>query len=547
MADSTTWRVLKLDVQDAPKLLVKYNFDDLGYRIQLTDLCRIWEERLSRAECVQRALDSGSSIDPSQDDEQFEILLGKIQSAFEREEGTSLHLSGIGADPQCLSMAISAPLPKPFPPFTWSISLRLLEPFHLEVDLVGPLLTEASRLQHQIEQLVGELHDKDRIISKICDRLETSGNDLTTVFPGVSNIKTSRKRGQREQLAKHVKGLADFDEAAWREHNVQKSKQATITDEEANAVLKFVFTSSAADFAKVEEGWWKALGKQAHERIPRDKYGAAGEVNDGTEGNEGTQDGEFQRQTTPPRLQRHPDTVSTNDKGRGNPDADLAFEEDYVAVSRDIVDDDSTTDDEDDLDAVPKRAAPAKAHARTQQQRQPGRNDPPQRSKQVDVVERLSEEATLPHQSSRKLGAIGGKSTQPALSSTMTEAMQDVAPADQRATKKLGAIGGRAETSTLATANSTPSEQSTPPSAKPHQMGVIGGKKHTAPSPTPTTEEGAGVERFEREESPRARAPTKQPSHPRETSQERADKKRDQLKRELEQKAHVPVKKKRKF
>lgn len=88
----------------------------------------------------------------------------------------------------------------------------------------------------------------------------------------------------------------------------------------------------------------------------------------------------------------------------------------------------------------------------------------------------------------------------------------------------LGRIGG-------------PSKPSVSPS-KP-KLGQVGGStKHTEP-PIPAS----------RSPEPRGR-PLKQPESPpspRETSRERADRKREQLKRELEEKSKLGAKKKRKF
>jgi hypothetical protein len=66
------------------------------------------------------------------------------------------------------------------------------------------------------------------------------------------------------------------------------------------------------------------------------------------------------------------------------------------------------------------------------------------------------------------------------------------------------------------------------------RLGVIGHR--AAPTGTP-----------EPEQNDRGRTAEKEEEKPRETSKERADRKRAELKRELEEKAKQPVKKKRRF
>ena len=138
METSSSWQVLQHQRHGTPRLLVKYHFREDGFQVLITDLSRIWEESLSKAECIQRATQFGSSIDASQDDEQLHILLDKIQSAFDHENGTTLELSSNGSDEGNIFIDISATLPKPLAPLQWTLQLRLLDPSQLHQQLVAP-------------------------------------------------------------------------------------------------------------------------------------------------------------------------------------------------------------------------------------------------------------------------------------------------------------------------------------------------------------------------------------------------------------------------
>ncbi|KAK3705895.1 hypothetical protein LTR37_013048 [Vermiconidia calcicola] len=560
MPASRNWKVLDLGRDINQQLLVKSRFESSGYQIGLTDLSRIWREEVTKAEIVQRASDSGSSIDPGQDDEQYDIFLSKIQSALDHEDGTSLDLATQEVDESTLVVKVSAALPHPLPPFTWSIYLRLLEPQQLENELITPLLVQSERLQHQIEQLVHELQDKDRVISKICDRVETSGNDLTTVFPGVSNIKTSRKKGQREQLGRHVKGLADFDESSWRERNRIQSSSAELETAELNTVLSDL-PQPAAKRANlnVDDKWWKYLSTRPPEDVTSKRTVSAKANASRTvsvpvvDRDETMQDSDFQRQPTPPRLRKStsPDrsqiisaTPAVVDQSDREPEADRTSHRD----------DGSTTEDEsDDLDAGPSKPEAMKQGTLvSRRQANISPSPPPRRLGAIGghspqpQNQHLSKSPSAPP---RKLGAIGGRSPQPPAALASKELTPDIEPLSPKPRSKLGTIGGRAKASTPAAVDSEGDKPAQSGSSRHSKIGIIGGKKARDPSPMTESLEEPHPPASAAEQAPRrARTPAKKATPaPRETSRERADRKREQLKRELEAKAKAPVKKKRKF
>lgn len=127
--------------------------------------------------------------------------------------------------------------------------------------------------------------------------------------------------------------------------------------------------------------------------------------------------------------------------------------------------------------------------------------------------------------SRKKLGKIGGKGK---------DCSPD-APAIPTSKPKLGMIGGKGKGGGVGLM-SIQNESS----AWKNQEDIVSSKREVKdPLAAPTSMEP--VRRGRTTEQP------PEPSPPRETSQERADRKRAQLKRELENKSHAAVKKKRRF
>ena len=526
-----SWQTLHLDLPDNVRLIGKWSFDETGYVVQLTDLSRIWANTASKDDILRHATESGSSIDPSQDDEQLDIFLGKIKSALDGEEGTTLTITNADQqDKPTLSLDICAPLPKPLKPFKWSVNLVRQPAHHLETELVTPLIVQASNLKHQMQRLIDELHDKDRVIAKICDRLETSGNDLTTVFPGVSNVKTSRKKGQKEQLAKYVKGLEDFDEVAWRKGQSLGHDNDELDEHDIDAIFQDLpnrsSTRTTVDTKDAE--WWKGLGKGSRmkpaskvsdtshsQTIRGSEQNEAGFESQHDEMEDVQQDG-FQRQHTPPPVgheQTEDTTIHTsNADHRAQASAEVSRN-----TAPDGQGDESSTDDEDDLDAGPKQT-------------------------QTHQKELSSKDTAVPT-TPRKLGVMGGRAAR----ETPSPAADSPTAKSSKSRSTLGTIGGRAKAESPLLEEDPTSQHLSPP-VRSSKMGVIGGKAAPKPSAVPQQQSIPQEEPPKQHSPARAQTPvnatTPAPEEPLEVV---ADRKRDELKRELDDKAKAPVKKKRKF
>lgn len=214
MAIVQTWRPLKTSRPDGRLLLVKYSFHETEYEIRLTDLSRIWTEHLDRDSVLRKAKENACDIDPGESDQQWWKLCEKLASALNGDETTSVALKTRAVDGTII-LDLTSPLPAPLSNIDWRVILPEGSAEEVRDHVSGPLLESVHRKTEELAQLQQIIKDKDHVISRLLDRLESSGTDLTTVFPGTSNLKISRKSSQRSQLSRHVKGLGPFDAADW--------------------------------------------------------------------------------------------------------------------------------------------------------------------------------------------------------------------------------------------------------------------------------------------------------------------------------------------
>ena len=124
--------------------------------------------------------------------------------------------------------------------------------------------------------------------------------------------------------------------------------------------------------------------------------------------------------------------------------------------------------------------------------------------------------------SKQKLGKIGGKGKDSPLEAPVMPTLKP----------KLGKIGGKGKLSDIGLASA-------------HNGSNASKNQEDAASPKQKATDSIATPKSERRGRTAEQPP--EPSPPRETSQERADRKRAQLKRELENKSHAAVKKKRRF
>ncbi|KAH7313434.1 XRCC4-like factor-domain-containing protein [Stachybotrys elegans] len=539
MTSSPRWHPLPVDSSPGtPVLLVSIDIRGASYTINLTDMANIWSETMDRKGICMRGWSENTSIDPSDTPENMAKFLTSIHSALDPSQpghdSTSLALSPAepkDAGEDGLTLRVSCHLVG-LEPLKWPFHLRKASPSAIATALILPLAQAHYSRNLEVESLVQALAQKDAVLSKLLDKLEAVGVGLDHVFNALSGKKVTRSLAEDK-----IAGLAPFNQRRWRDHvDAEHSEPASVThlihDIFGGCGVPAQTTMKIQSSLELDE-WWRDFKTLSHvpirtqpkvveeEKRPEPSQDKSERMDE---------DDDFQVQATPPHL-------SSKRK--------------HTIGKQPVLPDDASTEDEDDpvvLDSLKTKIAAT--------------SEPRPESKT----------------SASRLGAIGKKPT--------AKPKEPSPPVASRPKDKTQGLGNDSETASEADddiAAAIPVDSSPPPIPKPAQrkggLGQIGGRKpapaprQKSKTPEPPTERDvtksslptpkklgvigkqaggesnaslADVDRGRQRDRPLEPDITQQKQ--RETSQERADRKRDELKRELEKKAAAgPAKKKRKF
>lgn len=594
------WQSLQLSQSAATyltPLLISTTFSKDEYTLYLTDLTHIWSESLDRRGIIRRSREEGTSIDPS-DEDQFLIFLDKIKSGLEGAENTTLALT-INAEPAArpsLVLNVSIDLPGGFSPLRWPMRLAASSHAQFTSQLTLPLLRAQHVHMQEMAGMAEAVREKDHIIQRLLDQLESQGIDLGEIFPQAGRSVDRKKAGDR------VRGLGTFDADAWRKNLQVDVPQQTaqligtlFKDGTSSGVL---LDAQTAGMTSSEDSWWESI------------RGATLDLSSGRISTNGL-DTSSKSATKPiPAIKRN---ESSGDDGAFQVQ-ELPLHR-FVAksTSKDLAD--NTTDDEDDdIDAPSQRTktleksptpplAPSpkrkKAMGKIEDKRTVSKVPPPEEdgSSTEDDGEILSQIVPKSASSAQRKAAVDmdDESTEDEGSPAKRVSPKKEVPGpelEKSKPRKLGKIGGKKEAlppDTEPEPEHEPPIPSSPklqePKEKKGKLGKIGGKKKAAepeagpnasevldqdPETSPSTSKNNKLDHIDynkhessvekksdaamkaeddsQERGRVASKPIKEKTpEPRETSTERADRRRLQLKREVEAKAKAPVKKKRKF
>lgn len=207
-----SWTPLNVENNDTSTTwLFKISEGNGGCEVSLTDLTEIWVESLTSAEVKRRAQELDCPIDPSQDDKQLENLLKRIKdmclgTAPEAEVRINKRNSG-----QVLLLQLTCGLPRPLRSLHWNFGAELQGHDSFVKHVLMPLVHKVNLQASQLDTLTSLLAEKDSAISNIMDKFESSGIDITTVFPASASVRNARKRDKKQQLQNAVRGLKPFD------------------------------------------------------------------------------------------------------------------------------------------------------------------------------------------------------------------------------------------------------------------------------------------------------------------------------------------------
>ena len=446
-------------------------------------------------------------------------MLKKIRLGLEGGKATTCALTvGSGEGRPALELSISVELPGGLAPLDWTIRLAVTGDGTMKDRLVVPLLRAQHRQHKELSGLRELIKDKDHVIQKLLDKLESIGTDLGQVF-----AQAAGRPGRKGDWHKdRVKGMATFDYEKWREDLSQDQPQDIME------LLKESFTGpeDGARYSRSvvdgtasgdEESWWQSI-------VGLTINLSSGKVST----SKGFKKGQSFPKQTPIEALSSP-LPSPRKTTPEIPRQASALEEAFEPLPSPQKAD-NETDDDNNLDAV------------LQASRKPSSPLPVPKTRRV-------------------IGQIGGKKK-------VASPTPDAQRQDQREPERP-----KSSADTISDELTAPATINKPTARPKKKLGQIGGKKRksTTPPPDVTTRNGGdaaiagtpkkstGVQEEKRhapnakeeEESARGRPSVKAERSatppPRETSDERADRKREQLKKELAQRAKAPAKKKRKL
>lgn len=202
------------------------------------------------------------------DPEQWAVFLSKLTAALDPKSPnhhlTSLSIStdDNSKNHDDLTLHVTCELPKPLAAFKWPIRLTKCQPTSLTSELVLPLIHEHHVQRREADDLISQLKEKDVLIKKLLDKLSTMHTPLELIFNSLS-AKHGTTRAAAEE---RIKGLAPFNKEKWRLQQTQEGAQDAVT------LLRSVFSDSEFSCAaNLDLGasdalndWWTKLGSVHH-------------------------------------------------------------------------------------------------------------------------------------------------------------------------------------------------------------------------------------------------------------------------------------------
>lgn len=224
----------------------------------ITDLTQLWSEQLSYRQVLKRAEEDDTTIDPSEDAEQYNVLLQKVYEALHGSPESRMALTG-GSKADSLELSLSTNLPAPLEPLKWRLYLSK-EPHTASTDhLLLPLLRAETGRESSQQTLLEQLKQKDWVLAKLFDKIEAMGIDLSTVFPGTSGLRGARKETSLAQAAKYIKGVAPFDEKAWLNELHKSSPELGLASNLITETWGADVPQDLGTLNPLPDKWWESL------------------------------------------------------------------------------------------------------------------------------------------------------------------------------------------------------------------------------------------------------------------------------------------------
>ncbi|KAF5629480.1 hypothetical protein F52700_7804 [Fusarium sp. NRRL 52700] len=503
----------------------------------------MWSETLDRKAIFMRGWNENTSIDPSDTPDNMAKLLGCLNTALDASQPghneASIRLdrdsrSDAGDDDLVLNITYEIP---GLQPLKWPMYLKKLPPSSIATHLVLPLIQAHHAKDVEIEFMTRSLGNKDAVLNKLLDKLEAMGTGMEHVF----NALSGKKKISRAAAAEKVPGLAPFDRRRWKsglayEEDCPNDAESLVERVFEKGGLQFEHVTGSVGSPRLDQWWQDFKGASSVAHPPQYKAAVAKDKSPTPRDSEKAQieqdDDDFQVQSTPPHLLP---------KGKSTHATETPFA------------DDASTEGESIASAGSVSPAPG-AHKPNQTVRKIGalggkkQSTPPLSPNPVQSrVQKKS--LSQQHDDSETASESEGEDEHKPVTAEVEKSGPSIPSPPRPAANRsgLGRIGGNKtkrldeeQPVTLSPEVGEPSTRSVS-HRQSKKLGAIGKHKDNVDEITNTPNEG----------SRRSRTTTKEviaESRPRETSQERADRRREELKMELEKKAAAgPAKKKRRF
>ncbi|KAI1338704.1 XLF-domain-containing protein [Xylariaceae sp. FL0016] len=542
--------------RDLPPLLVSPRFASTSYTVHVTDLANIWVESLDRKGILLRSLQEETSIDLSDpaDPEQWTVFFSKLKSTFipassedRRLTSFSLSASSTASAEPGLILRVRCVLPKPLEPLDWPFHLQKCNPASLASELVLPLVQAHHDKMQEEADLIDRLKDKDAVIAKLVDKLAVVGHGLENVFNVSGRLKTTRAA-----IEEKVSGLARFDEKEWRStqnnaHDKYRDMSTLIQGAFGGRGPGCDLKSGIGVSGQIND-WWTNLSSEATVSNPEQEQSSVTQEPEPPSNESGLTEGEdadFQVQATPPHLQMKFRTSRTRKPNITQDEADSTDGDEQVVIP-----------DSHPHDVRYK----ARARIGLIGGERPGQgNSASQSSRTITMNEEETASESEQDSEARKtrIGRIGiaGKIKRPATppmgipraSSTSNHDDETASGSGTESDEQARPPSASKSALDLKPGSSLIGEKrkSVPPEPKEATTERIETEDHKHPSSTRSTTRRIGV--IGKSVPVSSRQIRAQPPPEHETQDQKAERKRTELAKELERKATAPAKKKRKF
>ncbi|KAE9975838.1 hypothetical protein EG328_002948 [Venturia inaequalis] len=178
--------------------------------ISATDLSRLWHEELEKDDIIWQANRNRIQID-LEDANNFGILLKHLASSVEGDVDIAERKSNR------IELKSAIKLPEPLPEATWTFRLELQEDEDFRKHVTVPLIDQIRAHQHNEDDLIQRIKDKDHVVDKLMDALDKYKVDLAGIFPALATQGPARRTSTRAEAEARIPALRPFDLQTWHQ------------------------------------------------------------------------------------------------------------------------------------------------------------------------------------------------------------------------------------------------------------------------------------------------------------------------------------------